>query len=116
MRERRDVLIVGGGLLSVGSVERRTAPGLPPAAAAGYAARSWLPGTIASCRLESLLHAAHPELPLVHGLVDARLALAHWRGVEAVGIEAGPLHLLGHAVAAEDGDLDGFPSRPAGSR
>ncbi|MEU3302082.1 amino acid adenylation domain-containing protein [Streptomyces sp. NPDC006678] len=116
MRERRDVLIVGGGLLSVGSVERRTAPGLPPAAAAGYAARSWLPGTIASCRLESLLHAAHPELPLVHGLVDGRLALAHWRVVEAVGIEAGPLHLLGHAVAAEDGDLDGFPPRPAGSR
>lgn len=29
MREHRDVLIVGGGLLSVGAVERRTAPGLP---------------------------------------------------------------------------------------
>ncbi|MFD9035428.1 amino acid adenylation domain-containing protein [Streptomyces sp. NPDC059567] len=116
MRERRDVLVVGGGLLSVGSVERRTAPWLPPAAAAGYAAQTWLPGTIASCRLESLLHAAHPELPLVHGLVDARLALAHWRGMEAVGIEAGPLHLLGHTVAVEDGDLDGFPPRGAGSR
>ncbi|MFE5487351.1 amino acid adenylation domain-containing protein [Streptomyces sp. NPDC056527] len=116
MRERRDVLIVGGGLLSVGSVERRTAPWLPPAAAAGYAAQTWLPGTIASCRLESLLHAAHPELPLVHGLVDARLALAHWRGMEEAGIEAGPLHLLGHAVAAEEGDLDGFPPRRAGSR
>ena len=114
MRERRDVLIVGGGLLSVGSVERRTASGLPPVAAAGYAAQSWLPGTIASCRLESLLHAAHPELPLVHGLVDARLALEHWRVMEAVGIEAGPLHLLGHAVAAEEGDLAGFP--PQGSK
>ncbi|MEU7005577.1 amino acid adenylation domain-containing protein [Streptomyces sp. NPDC046332] len=109
MRAGRDVLIVGGGLLSVGSVERRTAPGLPQAAAEGYAARTWLPGTIASCRLESLLHATDPELPLVHGLVDAKLALAHWQGVEAVGVEAGPLHLLGHAVAAQDGDLDGFP-------
>ncbi|MEU6987857.1 amino acid adenylation domain-containing protein [Streptomyces sp. NPDC046324] len=109
MRERRDVLIVGGGLLSVGPVERRTAPGLPQAAAEGYAARTWLPGTIASCRLESLLHAIDPELPLVHGLVDAKLALAHWRGMEAAGIEAGPLHLLGHAVATQDGDLDNFP-------
>ncbi|WP_435975351.1 amino acid adenylation domain-containing protein [Streptomyces sp. Qhu_M48] len=109
MRERRDVLLVGGGLLSVGAVERRTAPGLPPAAAAGYAARSWLPGTVASCRLESLLRAARPELPLVHGLVDAGIALAHWRVMEAAGIEAGPLHLLGHALATEEGDLDGFP-------
>ncbi|MFD0141698.1 MULTISPECIES: amino acid adenylation domain-containing protein [unclassified Streptomyces] len=116
MRERRDVLIVGGGLLSVGSVERRTAPGLPREAAEGYAARTWLPGTIASCRLESLLHAADPELPLVHGLVDARLALAYWRGVEKAGIEAGPLHLLGHEVATQNGDLDNFPPRTAGSR
>ncbi|MEU2074854.1 amino acid adenylation domain-containing protein [Streptomyces sp. NPDC013489] len=146
MRDRRDVLIVGGGLLTVGaagsggsagvggsvdvggsvgvggsagisgSVERRTAPGLPPAVAAGYAARSWLPDTLASCRLESLLHAADPELPLVHGLVDARLALAYWRGVEAAGVTAGPLHLLGHAVAAQDDDLAGFPGvSPAGA-
>ncbi|MFE6856325.1 hypothetical protein ACFVDH_36720, partial [Streptomyces sp. NPDC057674] len=151
MRDRRDVLIVGGGLLTVGaagsggstgvggtvdvgesggvgesvglggsagisgSVERRTAPGVPPVVAAGYAARSWLPDTIASCRLESLLHAADPELPLVHGLVDARLALAYWRGVEAAGVTAGPLHLLGHEVAAQDDDLDGFPgASPAG--
>ncbi|OKJ62595.1 hybrid non-ribosomal peptide synthetase/type I polyketide synthase [Streptomyces sp. CB02261] len=104
MREWRDVLIVGGGLLSVGTVERRTAPGLPPAVAAGYAARSWLPGTIASCRLESLLRAARPELPLVHGLVDGGMAAAHWRVMEAAGVEAGPLHLLGHAVGVEDGD------------
>ncbi|MFJ2932978.1 amino acid adenylation domain-containing protein [Streptomyces sp. NPDC087219] len=128
MRERRDVLIVGGGLLSLGTggpggsagtggaVRRRTAPGLPPAAAAGYAARSWLPDTIASCRLESLLHAADPELPLVHGLVDARLALAYWRGMETAGIAAGPLHLLGHTVATEDDALDGFPPRPSGAR
>ena len=75
----------------------------------------WLPGTIAPCRLESLLHAAHPELPLVHGLVDVRLALAHWRVMETAGVTAGPLHLLGHAVATKAEDLDGFPSHPDGS-
>lgn len=101
MRERRDVLIVGGGLLAIGDAERRIAEGLPPAAAAGYAAQSWLPGTIASCRLESLLRAARPGLPLVHGLVDGPLALAHWREMEAAGVEAGPLHLFGHAVAMD---------------
>ncbi|WP_406066352.1 amino acid adenylation domain-containing protein [Streptomyces sp. NBC_01077] len=118
MRERRDVLIVGGGLLTVGpaaSIERRTAPGLPPAVATVYAAQPWLPDTIASCRLESLLHAMDRELPPVHGLVDARSALAYWRGMEAAGVTAGPLHLLGHAVAAEESDLDGFPPPPAGA-
>jgi hypothetical protein len=99
MRERHDVLIVGGGLLAIGDAQRHIAQGLPPAAAAGYAAQSWLPGTIASCRLESLLHAARPGVPSVHGLVDGPLALAYWREMEAAGVEAGPLHLLGHAVA-----------------
>ncbi|MEU9984067.1 amino acid adenylation domain-containing protein [Streptomyces sp. NPDC050856] len=98
MRRRRDVLIVGGGLLSVGETEQYVAEGLPPAAVAGYAARSRLPGTIASCRLESLLHATVPGLPLVHGLVDGARALAYWEAVQTAGVRAAPLHLLGHAV------------------
>ncbi|MFC7640964.1 hypothetical protein ACFQX6_08135 [Streptosporangium lutulentum] len=98
MAERRDALTVGGGLLAIRDVERRIAEGLPPAAAAGYAAQPWLPGTIASCRLESLLWAARPGLPLVHGLVDVSPALAYWKEMEAAGVHAGPLHLLGHAV------------------
>ncbi|TDC74326.1 hypothetical protein E1283_16140, partial [Streptomyces hainanensis] len=98
MRRRHDVLILGGGLLSVGSTERRVAPDLPPAAAAGYAAQPWLPDTMASCRLESLLHAALPGLPPVHGLVDASHAHAYWDATEATGVRAAPLHLLGHEV------------------
>ncbi|WP_461035558.1 amino acid adenylation domain-containing protein, partial [Streptomyces mayteni] len=98
MRRRRDVLILGGGLLSVDTTERRIAPDLPPAAAAGYAAQPWLPDTIASCRLESLLHAALPDLPPVHGLVDAAHAHAYWDATETTGVRAAPLHLLGHAV------------------
>ncbi|MEU8875198.1 hypothetical protein AB0D24_29445 [Streptomyces javensis] len=71
MRERRDVLTVGGELLAVGDTERHIADDLPPAATSGYAERSWLPGTVASCRLEFLPHTAVSGLPLVHGLVDA---------------------------------------------
>lgn len=106
MEERRDVLIVGGGLLAVSDVERRIADGLPPAA---YAAQSWIPGTIASCRLESLLRAARPGLPLVHGLVGVSPALAYWRAMEEAGVGAGPLHLLGHEVKPP-------PARPATGR
>jgi hypothetical protein len=98
MEEGRDALIVGGGLLAIGDVERRIAEGLPPAAEAGYAAQSWIPGTIASCRLESLLRAARPALPLVHGLVNVSPALAYWTEMGVSGVDAGPLHLLGHTV------------------
>ncbi|MFE5160888.1 amino acid adenylation domain-containing protein [Streptomyces sp. NPDC056697] len=99
MRGKRDVLTVGGGLLAVGDTERHIADNLPPAAASGYAERSWLPGTVASCRLESLLHTAVSGLPLVHGLVNASHAHAYWDAVEAAGVSAAPLHLLGHTIA-----------------
>lgn len=98
MRERRDVLVLGGGLLHLGDLSREVAEGLPAQAAAGYLAQPWIEGTLASCRVESLLHAADTELPLVHGLVDGAAALAHWEAVEHAGVTAGPLHLLGHTV------------------
>ncbi|MFI9587557.1 amino acid adenylation domain-containing protein [Streptomyces sp. NPDC052236] len=106
MRRQRDVIVVGGGLFTVGDTERRVTEGLPAMAAAGYAAQPWLPGTIASCRLESLLHAADSaadsdsasSLPLVHGLVDGALARAYWRALEAAGVRAAPLHLLNYTV------------------
>ncbi|MGW0656223.1 condensation domain-containing protein [Streptomyces umbrinus] len=70
MRERQDVLVLGGGLLHIGRTHREPAEGLPAAAAAGYLAQPWIEETLASCRTESLLRAALPELPLVHGLVE----------------------------------------------
>ncbi|MDQ0945648.1 hypothetical protein [Streptomyces sp. V1I1] len=94
------VLVLGGGLLHLGDLSREIAEELPPAAAAGYLAQPWLEGTLASCRVESLLHAADPELPLVHGLVDGSAALAYWEAVERAGVTAGPLHMLGHTVRA----------------
>ncbi|MFC5673252.1 amino acid adenylation domain-containing protein [Streptomyces incanus] len=100
MREQKDVLVLGGGLLHVGRTDREVAGDLPDAAAAGYLAQPWLEGTLASCRSESLLHAAGNELPLVHGLVDAGMALAYWDAVERAGVSAAPLHLLGHTVDA----------------
>ncbi len=110
MRERRDVLVLGGGLLRLGDLSREIAEGLPAAAAAGYLAQPWLEGTLASCRTESLLHAADPQLPLVHGLVDGSVALAHWRAAERAGVAAGPLHLLGHTVGPDP--LAGARSAP----
>ncbi|MFE7765986.1 amino acid adenylation domain-containing protein [Streptomyces sp. NPDC057438] len=125
MRSERDVLIVGGGLLALDSTETRLSPDLPAAALTGHAATGragqhlalHLPGTLASCRLESLLHAhlADPasgtELPLVHGLVDLPRALAHWDAAEAAGVRTAPLHLLDHTVPPEA--LRALPPPPA---
>ncbi|CAM5620089.1 Peptide synthetase OS=Streptomyces viridochromogenes OX=1938 GN=ACM01_26125 PE=3 SV=1 [Streptomyces viridochromogenes] len=108
MRERGDVLVVGGGLLDAGAAGPRLAEDLPEVATTGFAGRSGVPGTLASCRLESLLHAhrttrpgrACGRLPLTHGLVGLPGALAHWDAVEAAGVSAAPLHLLDHEVPA----------------
>lgn len=114
MRHERDVLIVGGGLLALESTETHLSPDLPAAALTGHAgARTQhhlalhLPGTLASCRLESLLHAhladraSGTEPPLIHGLVDLPRALAHWDAAEAAGVRPAPLHLLDHTVPPE---------------
>ncbi|MEU2069593.1 amino acid adenylation domain-containing protein [Streptomyces anulatus] len=107
MERAKDVLVVGGGLLSAGPAERRVAEGLPAAAAAGYLAQPMVPDTVASCRLESLLHASGADVPLVHGPVDTATGLAYWEAAEATGIRAAPLHLLTRTI-----DPDMFTRRP----
>lgn len=114
MDRDQDVLVVGGGLLSLGTARTRLAEDLPAVASAGFALRPGIPGTLASCRLESLLHAhlgapgrSPGELPLIHGLVDLPRALAHWDAAEAAGIRPAPLHLLDRVV--------GLPLRPPGT-
>ncbi|MFI7327466.1 amino acid adenylation domain-containing protein [Streptomyces rubiginosohelvolus] len=98
MERAKDVLVVGGGLLSAGAAERQAAEGLPAAAVAGYLAKPMVADTIASCRLESLLHASGAAVPLVLGPVDAATGLAYWEAAEAAGIRAAPLHLLTRAI------------------
>ncbi|MEZ3180693.1 amino acid adenylation domain-containing protein [Streptomyces pimonensis] len=109
MRERGDVLVLGGGLLHVGRTGREVAADLPAAVAAGHLAQPWIEGTLASCRTESLLCASDERLPLVHGLVDAAVARAHWDAMEEAGVTAAPLHLLGHPVEPAPG---AGPSEP----
>ncbi|MFH9735777.1 amino acid adenylation domain-containing protein [Streptomyces sp. NPDC017260] len=99
MRERGDVLVVGGGLLAVGDTRRDLADELPGAVTvAETVAQHGIAGTLASCRAESLLHASGADVPLVRGLVDSPTALAYWRAVERAGVTAGPLHLLGEVL------------------
>ncbi|KOG17726.1 hybrid non-ribosomal peptide synthetase/type I polyketide synthase [Streptomyces viridochromogenes] len=107
MSREQDVLVVGGGLLALDRTQTRLSEGLPAVASAGLAVRPpGIPGTMASCRLESLLHAHLAEagrppndLPLTHGLVDLPRALAHWDAVEAAGVRPAPLHLLDRVIA-----------------
>ncbi len=108
MERAKDVLVVGGGLLSAGPAERQVAEGLPAAAVAGYLAQPMVADAIASCRLESLLHASGAAVPLVHGPVDAATGLAYWEAAEAAGIRAAPLHLLTRTIGP--GMIDGVVS------
>ncbi|WP_179254313.1 non-ribosomal peptide synthetase/type I polyketide synthase [Streptomyces sp. PgraA7] len=98
MERAKDVLVVGGGLLSAGPAEREVAEGLPAAAVAGYLAQPMVADAIASCRLESLLHASGCAVPLVHGPVDVPTGLAYWEAAQAAGIRAAPLHLLTRTI------------------
>ncbi|MEU5328836.1 non-ribosomal peptide synthetase/type I polyketide synthase [Streptomyces parvus] len=108
MERAKDVLVVGGGLLSAGPAEREVAEGLPAAAVAGYLAQPMVRDTVASCRLESLLHSSGAAVPLVHGPVDAATGLAYWEAAEAAGIRAAPLHLLARTIGP--GMIDGVVS------
>ncbi|MFI5495888.1 amino acid adenylation domain-containing protein [Actinoplanes sp. NPDC051859] len=92
MRVEGDILVVGGGLLHCGPATRVVAAGIPPVA------RTGIPAAIASCQLESLLHATTPGLPLVCGPVDADSAAAYWDALAAAGVRAAPLHLLDWVV------------------
>ncbi|WP_217213048.1 non-ribosomal peptide synthetase/type I polyketide synthase [Streptomyces sp. AC550_RSS872] len=106
MSREQDVLVVGGGLLALDRTQTRLSEDLPAVASAGFAVRPpGIEGTLASCRLESLLHAhlrssGRPasELPLTHGLVDLPRALAHWDAVAAAGVRPAPLHLLDRVI------------------
>ncbi|MDT0488726.1 hypothetical protein RNB18_52755, partial [Streptomyces sp. DSM 41640] len=96
MNHAKDVLIAGGGLLHIGPVQRHLAQGLPPAAVTGYLTQPQLPDTIASCRLESLLHASTTDLPLVHGTVTTPTAQTYWHTTQTTKTHAAPLHLHTH--------------------
>ncbi|BCJ62011.1 hypothetical protein Jiend_54330 [Micromonospora endophytica] len=107
MRRDRDILVVGGGLLHVGQTERGIPADLPPVPVSGSVLG--LPGTIASCRLESLLWAGTADLPLVHGLVDDPTVAAYARALSGAGVAAAPLHLLHHPI---EKDLPTMLPRP----
>ncbi|HEY1015309.1 MAG TPA: hypothetical protein VGE07_21565, partial [Herpetosiphonaceae bacterium] len=93
MREAGDVLVVGGGLLDCGPSQRIIY--LPAGAERLRALVSAQvpPQASASCQLESLLQAADPTLPLIHGLVGQEAAERYWQAVPAAGFGAAPLHL-----------------------
>ncbi|MCP4396413.1 MAG: AMP-binding protein, partial [bacterium] len=88
MERSQDVLLLGGGMLDVGVLER-TSP-FPQAAAirSRYPAQ-WLPG----CHAEALLLTVRPELGPTVGPVELRRSLQVLEAVETLGWKAAPLHL-----------------------
>jgi hypothetical protein len=88
MEGARDVLLVGGGMLDAGPLDRRSPFPGADALRARFGAR-WLPG----CHAEALLVAADPALGPTVGPVDLPRAHAMLAAVRRAGLRAAPLHL-----------------------
>ncbi|MES2638493.1 MAG: amino acid adenylation domain-containing protein [Myxococcota bacterium] len=88
MEQHNDVLLVGGGQLDAGVLDRRSPFAAAAALRARYGAR-WLPG----CHAEALLVASDARLGPTVGPVDVARALAVLAAVRAAGLRAAPLHL-----------------------
>lgn len=88
MERQQDVLLLGGGMIDAGPLQRHS----PFAQAASLRERygaHWLPG----CHAEAVLLAARPELGATRGPVEVARALAVLEAVEDLGWGAAPLHL-----------------------
>jgi hypothetical protein len=88
MRQHRDVLLAGGGMLDAGPLVR-SSPFPEAAAVRRRLPVRWLPG----CHAEALVIARRPELGPTRGPVDTARALAVLAALEELGLGAAPLHL-----------------------
>jgi predicted amino acid dehydrogenase len=88
MRQRRDVLLAGGGMLDAGPLARSSPFPEADAVRRRFPVR-WLPG----CHAEALIIARRPELGPTRGPVDTARALAMLAAIEELGLTAAPLHL-----------------------
>lgn len=93
MTTAQDLLVVGGGLLHCGTVQRTLYLPFSQPTLAQQIAGQLHTDAIASCQVEALLWAACPTLPLTHGIATLTGALAYWQAAEKLGVTAAPLHL-----------------------
>ncbi|MCE7989609.1 MAG: amino acid adenylation domain-containing protein [Caldilinea sp. CFX5] len=93
MRTAQDLLVVGGGLLTCGAVQRTLYLPFSQPMLAQQIAGQLHADAIASCQLEALLWSTCPDLPLTHGVATLAGALAYWQVAATKGITAAPLHL-----------------------
>jgi amino acid adenylation domain-containing protein len=96
MEQRGDVLLLGGGMIDAGPLQRWSPFPQAEALRAQYGAR-WLPG----CHAEAVLLAARPDLGPTRGVVSVARALEVLEAVVDLGWDAAPLHLGSWEVPAE---------------
>ncbi len=88
MEAAGDVLLLGGGMMDAGPLQRWSPFPQAEALRAQYGAR-WLPG----CHAEAVLLAARPELGSTRGVVEPARAQAVLEAAQDLGWSAAPLHL-----------------------
>ncbi len=88
MERAQDVLLLGGGMMDAGPLQRHSPFPQAQALRERYGAQ-WLPG----CHAEAVLLAARPELGATRGVVDVARARAVLEAALELGWDAAPLHL-----------------------
>lgn len=88
---RGEILVVSGGTLDCGAIERDHLD--LPAELAGRIRAVIALHALPGCQLEPLLLATDPSLPATVGLVSPAVARAMWDATERLGIVAAPLRL-----------------------
>lgn len=93
MKSRGDVLVVGAGLLDLGTVGSTVWDGGPLRAYRRQIQRTLDRPGVPGCQVESLLRAHDPALPATLGLVGADAARRYQDAAGELDIRAAPLHL-----------------------
>jgi len=105
MRTNRDVLVVGGGLLDCGPLEREVFLPAEGALIKDQLVRHLSIGGVAGCQLEPLMCLVDASLPSRKGLVEVSTAALFMDAADRLGITAAPLHLGEHLVDLSTLDL-----------
>ncbi|PKL76051.1 MAG: hypothetical protein CVV27_12255, partial [Candidatus Melainabacteria bacterium HGW-Melainabacteria-1] len=101
MQQHSDVLVIGGGLLQLPSIQQQLYLPLQHPELQAALTQVKLSACLPGCQLESLLLAAYPELPVTLGLVEADKLLQYLPVIQSAGIQAAPLHLETYLIPPE---------------
>ena len=98
---QKDVIIIGGGLLNAGTMNREIHDIFGGENYTNILAKRWPLIGLPSCLLEGLLLAKDLSLPETIGLVEKKSVNTYWERCHQLSIKAAPLHLTNEVFSPE---------------